>query len=248
VIAFFEEGLGLRRHASVALLGLISAMGAGFVVYFSNGLLALDTFDFWVGTFLIYVLAMIQAIMYGWIFGIRKGEIEAHHGAHIRIPRFVQWMLKFVVPVYLLTIFGLFTVEKLPSKPPLVASLSPDSPAAGLGIQEGDVVRRYGGSVVTTEKEWKRVGKQAVVAGQAIIPVVLVRDGSEIELTIPTGEHGITFKFRTGYVEQIANDPVVLGCVFFIGTILTLLMIMIHIAGRRWKAEGRYENLESAVS
>ena len=248
VIAFFEEGLGLRRYASVALLGIISAMGAGFVVYFSNGLLALDTFDFWVGTFLIYVLAMFQAILYGWIFGIRKGEIEAHHGAHIRIPRFVQWMLKFVVPVYLLTIFGLFVVEKLPSKPPLVASLSPDSPAAGLGMREGDVVRRYGGSVVTTEEEWEQVGKQAADVGQTTIPVVLVRDRSEIELAIPTSAHGITFEFRSGYVEQIANNPVVLSCVLFIGTVLTFLMIMIHIAGRRWEAEGRFENLDSVVS
>src|SRR5207247_64588 len=36
VIAFFEEGLGLRRHASVALLGLVTATGSGFVVYFSK--------------------------------------------------------------------------------------------------------------------------------------------------------------------------------------------------------------------
>src|SRR5438034_2699277 len=37
VIAFFEEGLGLRRHASVAFLGLISALGSGFILYFSKG-------------------------------------------------------------------------------------------------------------------------------------------------------------------------------------------------------------------
>ena len=37
VIAFFEEGLGLKRHASATLLGLVSAMGSGFVVYFLKG-------------------------------------------------------------------------------------------------------------------------------------------------------------------------------------------------------------------
>ena len=35
VIAFFEEGFGLRRHASVTVLGLVTAVGCGFVVYFS---------------------------------------------------------------------------------------------------------------------------------------------------------------------------------------------------------------------
>ena len=116
VMAFFEEGFGLKRRGSSAILCLICALGCGFVLYFSGGLTALDTFDFWVGTFLIYLLAMFQALLYGWIFGIERGEYEAHQGAHIRIPRFVQYMLKYVVPVYLLVIFCAFVYEKIPSK------------------------------------------------------------------------------------------------------------------------------------
>lgn len=105
VIAFFEEGLGLKRHASAALLGLVSAMGSGFVVYFSKGMVALDTFDFWVGTMFIFILAMIQSVIYGWVFGIQRGHEELHRGAHIRVPWFVQLMLKYVTPVYLFVIF-----------------------------------------------------------------------------------------------------------------------------------------------
>jgi SNF family Na+-dependent transporter len=105
VIAFLEEGLGLRRHASATLLGLITAFGTAFVVYFSKGMAALDTFDFWVGTMFIVVLALVQSILYGWVFGIARGEEELHRGAHIRVPRFVQWILKFVTPLFLLLIF-----------------------------------------------------------------------------------------------------------------------------------------------
>ena len=115
VIAFFEEGLGLRRHASAAIRRLISALGCGFVLYFSADLMALDTMDFWVGNVLIFLLALIQSIMYGWIFGIKKGHEQAHVGAHIRIPWFVQLMLKYVVPAYLLVIFAMFCWQKLPS-------------------------------------------------------------------------------------------------------------------------------------
>lgn len=114
VIAFLEEGFGLKRHAAAAVLGLIAALGVAFVMYFSKDLVALDTFDFWVGSVLIFALAMFQAILYGWVFGIERGEAEAHKGAHIRIPRFVQWMLKYVVPVYLLAIFVMFCVKNLP--------------------------------------------------------------------------------------------------------------------------------------
>lgn len=122
VIAFFEEGFGLKRHASAAFLGLLAAFGCGFVVYFTEGLTALDTFDFWVGTMFIVVLATVQAIIYGWIFGIDRGHIEAHQGAHIRIPWFVQLMLKYVTPAYLLAIFIGVCITKGPSYAEKIAS------------------------------------------------------------------------------------------------------------------------------
>jgi hypothetical protein len=105
VIAFLEEGFGLKRHASCALLGLITTLGGGYVVYFSQGLVALDTMDFWAGTVLIFILAMVQAVLYGWVFGIERGHAELHKGAHIRVPWFVQIVLKYVTPVYLGAIF-----------------------------------------------------------------------------------------------------------------------------------------------
>ncbi len=113
VIAFFEEGLGLKRHASVAFLGLIAAFGTGFCVYFSEDTVALDTMDFWVGTFLIYVLAMFQTVLYGWGMGIERGEEEMHQGAHMRVPRVVQFVLKYVSPIFLFIIFGMFCYQSL---------------------------------------------------------------------------------------------------------------------------------------
>ncbi len=156
VIAFLEEGFGLKRHASAALLGLITALGSGFILYFSKNLTALDTMDFWVGSVLIFVLAMIQAILYGWVLGIERGDEEAHRGAHIRIPRFVQYMLKYVVPVYLLTIFIGFAINNVPA-----------------------------------------------------------------------------------YVKSISEKPVAQGTIGFILLVLGFLLLMVHIAGRRWEKDGR---------
>ena len=105
VIAFFEEGLGLKRHASVAFLALMTAAGSLFVVYFSKQRMALDSLDFWGGTMLLFILAGIQAVLYGWVLGIERGEQEAHQGAHLRIPRIVQYILKYVSPTFLLAVF-----------------------------------------------------------------------------------------------------------------------------------------------
>lgn len=114
-IAFLEEGFELKRHASVAVLGLITAIGAGFVVFFSEGLVALDMFDFWVGTLLIFVLGMVQVFLYGWVFGIERGEVELHQGAHIRVPRLVQYILKYVSPLFLGAIFIAFCINNVPN-------------------------------------------------------------------------------------------------------------------------------------
>ncbi|HEX8310065.1 MAG TPA: hypothetical protein VF614_02035 [Chthoniobacteraceae bacterium] len=104
-IAFLEEAMGIGRKASVALLGFITAIGCGFVVWFSKDVKALDTLDFWVGTCLIFVLATIQIIMFGWVLGIEKGWKEAHVGAALRIPRIFKPIMKYVSPLFLLTIF-----------------------------------------------------------------------------------------------------------------------------------------------
>jgi neurotransmitter:Na+ symporter, NSS family len=104
-IALLEEGLGLNRKASVAMLGFITLIGAMFVLYFSKDTLALDTFDFWVGTFFIFVVATIQTILFGWVLGTQRGMEELDRGAEIRVPRIIGWLLKYVAPVYLTLIF-----------------------------------------------------------------------------------------------------------------------------------------------
>ncbi len=107
-IIFFEETMKLDRKQSVAMLGLITALGTSFCVYFSKDLKALDTLDFWVGTFMIFILATFQIIIFGWVWGINKGMKEAHEGAHIRIPGIFGMIMKYVTPVFLLVIFALF--------------------------------------------------------------------------------------------------------------------------------------------
>lgn len=112
-IAFLEEGLGLKRRASVAILGMITMMGSLFVIYFSKGLVALNTMDFWVGTAMIFVLATIQVILYAWVFGAEKGYQFAQEGAELRMPRAFVFIIKYVSPTYLLIVFVMWCRENL---------------------------------------------------------------------------------------------------------------------------------------
>src|SRR3989304_5051244 len=107
-LAFFQESLGWSRKAAPTLMVSVCIAGSFLVMYFSEGGLFWSTIDDWVGTFLIFVLAMVQIILFSWVFGIDKGFEEAHHGAHVRIPGFYRFIMKYVTPTYLLVIFAFF--------------------------------------------------------------------------------------------------------------------------------------------
>jgi SNF family Na+-dependent transporter len=112
-IAFLESALDINRRQSVAILGFMTGIGTLMIVYFSRDLKALDTLDFWTGTFLIFILATVQIIVFAWIMGIPKGFEEAHKGASIRIPKFFGFIMKYISPVFLLTIFFFWSSENI---------------------------------------------------------------------------------------------------------------------------------------
>jgi SNF family Na+-dependent transporter len=112
-IAFFREAMGWSRTAATSVLAGLAVVGGVLVVYFSRNLLFLDTIDFWVGTFLIFVLAAVQIICFSWIFGIERGMNEAHAGSHIRIPGPIRFVMKWVTPFYLIVVFVGFCAQNL---------------------------------------------------------------------------------------------------------------------------------------
>jgi SNF family Na+-dependent transporter len=112
-IALLEESLGISRKGSVGLLGTLTALGTGFVAWFSKDLKALDTLDFWVGTFLIFVLATVQIILFGWFFGMERGWRELHTGAALQLPGWFKPVFRYVCPAFLITIFGLWVARNV---------------------------------------------------------------------------------------------------------------------------------------
>lgn len=112
-IAFLEEAMSIGRKQSVAILGIITLLGAVFVVYFSADAKALDTIDFWAGTFLIFILATIEIIVFAWIVGMKRGMRWAHEGAMIRIPRVFEFIMAWVSPFFLIVIFIMWVASNI---------------------------------------------------------------------------------------------------------------------------------------
>jgi len=133
-IALLEEGLGLGRRASVTLLGFVTAVGTGFVVYFSKDAKALDTLDFWVGTFCIFLLATIQVILFGWVLGIERGYEELQRGAQLRVPRLFMYIIKYVSPAYLVAIFSAWVYQQVTAEKDNYLRAAVHDPVARLSV------------------------------------------------------------------------------------------------------------------
>ena len=155
-IALLEEGLGLGRKPAVAILGFITLAGCMFIVYFSKGFTALDTVDFWMANFFIFIFATIQVILFGWVLGIDKGMKELRRGAAIKLPRLLPFMLKYVSPLYLLVVFGLWLWKKMPARLEAIATPPEDGPPVVL-MSIGLIVVVavfFGLIVVIANKRW----------------------------------------------------------------------------------------------
>lgn len=154
-LAFVQEALGTDRTKSTALVTALGLGGSAWVVWFSQGSVALGTIDDWVGTFLIVVLATIQVIVFGWVFGIERGRKEAHEGSRLQIPGIVWFIIKYVAPTYLLVTLGRFVWQTLPG---WIEGLGANPVARNTVFLIGGVIAILSTLVFFGERRWRSLG------------------------------------------------------------------------------------------
>ena len=82
----------------------------------------------------------------------------------------------------------------------LVAGVNPDGPAAGTGLESGDVIITFAGENVAEMRDLPKI-VAATSPGQTV-EVIVLRDGTEISFTIEIG------RLETSNVELAANEEV----------------------------------------
>ncbi|MBI4054677.1 MAG: sodium-dependent transporter [Elusimicrobia bacterium] len=112
-LAFFREALGWSKRSATTLLVITCSIGSFLVMYYSKGGIFWSTIDDWVGTFFIFILAMVQAVCFAWIFGMDRGWKQAHMGSHLKIPNIYRFIMKYVTPTYLIVVFVAFCTQNL---------------------------------------------------------------------------------------------------------------------------------------
>jgi len=113
-VAFLKEATGASHGKATSMIVGLGTLGSVLTIWFTKDGTFWNTLDFWVGTLLIFIVAMIEIILFSWVFGIERGWREAHEGALIRIPRIFKFVMKWVAPLYLLVVFIGFCIYNLP--------------------------------------------------------------------------------------------------------------------------------------
>lgn len=103
LIAFLKEQFRLSHNKATAIVAIGTFISVHFVVFFFKyGFL--DELDYWAGTFFLVLIGFLEVVIFAWIWGMDKGWNEITSGADIKVPKFFYYVIKYVTPLYILSI------------------------------------------------------------------------------------------------------------------------------------------------
>jgi SNF family Na+-dependent transporter len=103
-MGFMRDEFGWSKNRGAWSFGaMILILGLPTVIFYQEGVF--DEYDYWAGTVSLVVFAMMETILFSWIFGMNKGWREITSGADIKVPNVFKYIIKYVTPVMLIIIF-----------------------------------------------------------------------------------------------------------------------------------------------
>ena len=103
-MAFMQDEFKWNQKKSALAFGLtILILGLPTVIFFNQGVF--DEYDYWTGTVSLFTFAMFEAILFAWVFGMKKGWKEINLGADIKVPIIYKYIIKYITPVLLIFVF-----------------------------------------------------------------------------------------------------------------------------------------------
>jgi neurotransmitter:Na+ symporter, NSS family len=103
-MGFMRDEFGWGRNKGAWSFGAMALiLGLPTVLFYQQGVF--DEYDYWAGTVSLVVFAMLETILFSWVFGMDKGWREITSGADIKVPNIYKYIIKYVTPLMLIVIF-----------------------------------------------------------------------------------------------------------------------------------------------
>jgi NSS family neurotransmitter:Na+ symporter len=98
-----DEFKWTQKQGAWSFGAIVLVLGLPTVLFFQQGVF--DEYDYWAGTVSLVVFALIESILFAWVFGMDKGWKEINRGGDIKVPSIYRFIIKFITPVLLLFVF-----------------------------------------------------------------------------------------------------------------------------------------------
>jgi NSS family neurotransmitter:Na+ symporter len=152
-MSFFEEHFGwTRRKSGLFIGGFALLLGMAHIVWYTRGFL--DEWDYWAGTFGLVIVALVETILFVWVFGPENMWRELHEGAALRLPRFFKWVMTYITPVFLLVMMGWWTVTE--AIPTLMMEGKPEAEHATRWASRGVMLALLVAQLLLIRAAWRR--------------------------------------------------------------------------------------------
>ncbi len=98
-----DEFKWTQKQGAWSFGAIVLVLGLPTVLFFQQGVF--DEYDYWAGTVSLVVFALVESILFAWVFGMDKGWKEINSGGDIKVPSIYRFIIKFITPVLLLFVF-----------------------------------------------------------------------------------------------------------------------------------------------
>lgn len=103
-VSFLREEFNFSKNmAAISFGSTIFILGLPTVLFFNHGVF--DEYDYWAGDVSLFVFAMLETILFVWVFGINNAWKELNIGADIKIPIIFKYIMLYITPILLIIIF-----------------------------------------------------------------------------------------------------------------------------------------------
>jgi len=115
LLLFLEDELRIPRKKAALCIGAgVFLMMQPVVLFMHHGMV--DELDYWMGDFGLVLFGAIEVTVFAWVFGMDRGWKEMHLGADLQVPRIFYYIMKYVTPVYALTLVAWYVRRGLWAK------------------------------------------------------------------------------------------------------------------------------------
>jgi len=152
-VSFMEDEFQMGKKKAVTIFAIVSFILCQPAIFFlSKGVV--NELDFWGGTFCLVLFALIEVILFAWVFGIDRAWKEIHRGAMMDVPGIYKFIIKYITPLFLIFILGFWFIQD--AIPIALMKNVPASSAPYIAATRAMLVLMFIGFAVAVKIAWRK--------------------------------------------------------------------------------------------